>query len=479
MTALTAALALASLQAASLAPEQTAWSEQTAQAALDAVREVSRVPGLSLAIAIAPDQGLTLTSGLSDIAQARPVTPATQFRLASVSKLYLASLAARLHQEGRFDLDAPASDFLPDLSPRLGRVTGRQLAAHISGVGHYTEADRWPDLYTRHYDTAIEALAIFADRPLLAEPGTRYHYSSFGYTLLTAMIEAATGRVYPDLLATEILQPFGLPETGPDDLAHRPESMTTLYTLTDGVARPAPVRDYSYSWGGAGMRASAGDVARFGLGHLDPALTPPETWDTLQATTRLVDGQVVSDRGYRVGLGWRRMTDPLSREVAFHTGVIVGGRSALLVYPEESIAVALLANSGWVAQIDRTAALLAAPVLETRPLDSRAGCPETDLPLAGYFDGQAMTARLILNERDGLCLGTLELDGGLEVWLAGFNPASRPYPLFALSSQAGHSVWLLATPVGLADIHMEMMETGPRLTASWGARALTLSAAPH
>ena len=453
------------------------WPERTAQSALDAVRDASSVPGLSMAIARPGRPVIALTSGYADLEAGRPVSASTQFRLASVSKLYLASLVARLAAQGHFDLDERADHYLPTLPPHAAGLTGRQLAAHISGMGHYTEADAFPQLYLDSYGPAAEALNIFIDRPLVDAPGRAYVYSTFGYTLLTALVEAATGQTYPELLATEILLPAGLLETGPDRLDDRPTAFSGLYQLQDGIAETAPRRDYSYSWGGAGMRASARDVARFGLGHLDPDVTEPELWASMLEPARLADGRAVGERDYSVGLGWRTMPDPFGRRLAFHTGVIVGGRSALLVYLDHGLSIALLANSSWVAQIDRTAALVAAPYLTERPLDRPQDCPEQDVDLVGTFDGSATRAALHLRWENGQCLGVLHLDGAVKVWMRGFDPDFGTARLVGLSADAGTRHFLLATPVGLAELRIRQDGDGRMdLVTEWGQRRLSLTA---
>ena len=458
-------------------PQPAEWAGRVTRRALDAVQEASGVPGLSFAIAWQDGGMASLTTGFADIDTGRLVGPATQFRLASVSKLYLATLAARLDAAGRFDLDARAGRYLPELPAGLAAVTGRQLAAHIAGLGHYTERDVWPHLYAQTYADAREAVSIFAARPLLAEPGEAYVYSSFGYTLLTAMVEAATGRTYPDLLDEEILHPTGLVETGPDWLHSRPADFTRLYNLQAATVSAAPRRDYSYSWGGAGMRASARDVATFGLLHLDPNWLDPEVWARMRAPARLLDGHPVGDRNYQVGIGWRSMAGPLGRPLAFHTGAIVGGRSALLVYPEDGLGVALLANSAWISQIDRTAALLAAPFLVEDPLDDQADCARLSRDMTGAFQNEPVRAHLEMRWQDGLCVGELEIDGALADWLGRYQPAIDRLALIGLSSGEDGRRLLAATPIGLADLLLVVQDGQLVLETEWGARHLRLEAA--
>jgi CubicO group peptidase (beta-lactamase class C family) len=133
----------------------------------------ARLPGLSVAVIRGDTLLFAQGFGFADVEARRPVTPATRFRAASVSKMITATALARLVQAGRLDLDAPVARYVPgyapltapagaasgpdvaspaatgpDTRPVTGRpvtgrpVTARLLAGHLAGVAHYTPADR-------------------------------------------------------------------------------------------------------------------------------------------------------------------------------------------------------------------------------------------------------------------------------------------------------------------------------------------------
>ncbi len=104
----------------------------------------------------------------------------------SVSKPITAAAVARLNQEGRLDVDADVRDYVPAFRQP---VTLRQLGGHLGGIRHYEGAEA---VNTTHYRSLSESLRVFIDDPLVAEPGDRFSYSSYGFNLLGAAVEAAT-----------------------------------------------------------------------------------------------------------------------------------------------------------------------------------------------------------------------------------------------------------------------------------------------
>lgn len=127
------------------------------------------VPGMGAAVWIDGRVVWTGSAGLRDIERGLPVDGNTIFRLASVSKVVAATAAARLVQEGKLDPDVPVISMMPLLRSDWSKITTRHLAAHISGLPHYQDAD--DDRGRVHYATVDDAVRIFAKRDLLFAPG--------------------------------------------------------------------------------------------------------------------------------------------------------------------------------------------------------------------------------------------------------------------------------------------------------------------
>ena len=128
--------------------------------------------------------------GLADLEQQVPVDPGvTRFRVGSTAKSMTAMAIAQLVEAGKLDLDTPIQDYLPDYPQGEGVITTRLLAGHLAGIRHYASEEEF--LATDAYSSVTAGLVIFKDDPLLSLPGTEFHYSTFGFNLVSAVVERA------------------------------------------------------------------------------------------------------------------------------------------------------------------------------------------------------------------------------------------------------------------------------------------------
>jgi len=133
--------------------------------------------------------------GKADMEDGAPVTPETRFFVASVTKAFTGVALLRRAETGRIDLDAPIQRYVPEFpAPPGPSITPRLLAAHLAGIRHYRPGEQDWSLLGRHYDDVKDALELFEDDSLVSEPGTEFRYSSYGYDLLAAAMQAAAGR---------------------------------------------------------------------------------------------------------------------------------------------------------------------------------------------------------------------------------------------------------------------------------------------
>src|SRR5437879_11624869 len=144
----------------------------------------SHIPGVQLAVAIDGTLVWSEGFGYADAARRRPVTRAAQFRLGSVSKPLTPAQVALLYEQGKLDLDAPIQRYVPTFPEKGYPITTRQLAGHLAGIRHYRDREFFQ---TRHFAAVRDGLTIFQDDSLLFPPGTRFFYSSYGCTLVSAV----------------------------------------------------------------------------------------------------------------------------------------------------------------------------------------------------------------------------------------------------------------------------------------------------
>jgi CubicO group peptidase (beta-lactamase class C family) len=296
-------------------------------------------PGLAIAVAVRGRVVWSEVCGYADRRARTPVTRVTQFRVGSVSKTLTAVAAARLAQVGNLDLDAPIQRYVPSFPAKAHPVTSRGLLAHTAGIRHYQGNEA---LSTRRYDSVTEALRIFADDPLLFRPGTQYSYSSYGFNLVGAALEAIGRETFAAAVRRQVLDPLAMKRTMLDDGRRRP-GWAALYEVTPSRrAVRAPRVDLSNRWPSGGFRSSAEDLARFGSRLGDVAYLRKPTQDEFFTEQTLTDGtRLRSALGFEVGRA------PFGRVVG-HTGNVVGGTAFLLAQPEAGVAMALATNIGYV-----------------------------------------------------------------------------------------------------------------------------------
>jgi serine beta-lactamase-like protein LACTB len=294
------------------------------------------VPGLSAAVV--RDRELRWSSGygLADVENEVPATPASVYRLASVSKPITATAVLQLVERGRLDLDAPIQRYVPSFPEKPWPVTTRQLLSHQSGIRNWTE-DEFRN--TRRYTSIGEALAPFRDDALLFEPGTRTQYTSLGFTLLGAVIEGASGAPYIEQLRTSVFQPAGMESARDDDVfAIVPHRARGYQRRGDGTLANAPLADTSNRTPGGGLVANVEDVARFAAAVQRGVLLKTQTLQMALTLQKVRGGRTT---GY--GLGWVLGRRGTRREV-YHVGGQPQVSTVVYMLPDFGVAVAILAD---------------------------------------------------------------------------------------------------------------------------------------
>ena len=322
-------------------PPRHAQEIDRARADVISLVKARRLPGLSVAVAIGGAIVWSEGFGVADLEQQVAVTPSTRFRIGSVSKIVTAAGLARLVEDGRLDLDAPIQKYVPTFPTKAWSVTVRQLAGHLAGVRHYRAEDfSGPLRGAPHFDTLTSGLRIFQDDPLLFEPGTRIGYSSYGWNLIGAAMEGASGEEFLAYMQRVVFDPLNLRGLTNDRVRAILPYRTRFYMRdAQGAWTNAPYVDSSYKWPSGGFLSTADDLARFGSAHLRPGFLRQATLDLLFTPQRLKTGNETG-----VGIGWRIGHDERGRRILHHGGTIEGGRAMLMMFPDHQVVVAMMAN---------------------------------------------------------------------------------------------------------------------------------------
>ncbi len=244
-----------------LLPERLSVADELVK---DAV-EHKNIPGAVLLIA---RDGNIVFRKAYGFAGARPQTRAmhkdTVFDLASLTKLFTATAAMRLIEEGKIELDAPVANYLPvfkNVGGERAQVTIRHLMTHSAGFpagGAYAGKTR----------TIAQITEEIAASPQKYAPGTQFLYSDFSFITLAAVIEAVSGQTLDAYCHDTIFAPLGMKDTAfrpQDELAQRAASTSPSDDLptTRGKVHDPTAAALNGVAGSAGVFSTADDLARF------------------------------------------------------------------------------------------------------------------------------------------------------------------------------------------------------------------------
>jgi CubicO group peptidase (beta-lactamase class C family)/Tfp pilus assembly protein PilF len=317
-----------------------------------------RIPGL--AAAFMKDGFVWVGSfGLADVENETPLPPDASFRLASITKPLTAIAVLQLYENGKIDLDAEVQTYVPDFPKKKWPVTVRLLLGHMAGISHYRNVDE--EIRIREPKTSRQALAIFQDFDLVGEPGAVYNYSSYGYNLLGAVIEAVSRMSYGEYLRKHIFEPLEMSQSRMDSPHDLIPKRVRGYRIVNGRLMNSEYVDISSRFAGGGARSTMGDLMKFARGVMTGRLLKDETTRMMFASMALTNGRFT---GY--GMGWSVMPWRGRFQVS-HGGNQPETRTQLVLFPIEGFAVAMAANlerSNLMPYIDKLAELAAGMRLE-------------------------------------------------------------------------------------------------------------------
>ncbi len=301
----------------------------------------NRVPGASVAVVEDGKQVWANGFGNADLENGAPATASTLYRLASVSKPVTAVGALQLWQRGKLGLDDPVQKYCPGFPQKPWPVTTRELLSHTGGVRHYREDPADMEIgNTKHFDDPIQGgLGFFAGDALVAEPGTKFRYSTQGFTVVGCAIEGASGAKYVDYERENVFLPAGMTHTVPDNRFAIIPERTRFYQKDDsGRVLNADFLDSSYKVPGGGWLSSAEDMARFEVALLGDKLLDRAVRDLMWTPQPLGDGK---HSHYALGWGTGRELGVLD---VGHGGSQQGTSTFIMLVPERNAGVVVLIN---------------------------------------------------------------------------------------------------------------------------------------
>jgi len=320
------------------------------EAAVAKFMSSSRVPGVSVAVVENGQYEWASGFGFADLENNVPASEHTLYRLASISKPLTATGAMELWERGQLDLDAPVQKYCAAFPKKDSTITTREALGHLAGIRHYKSGSQDdPEIgNTRHFDNPIQAgLNFFEYDALVSSPGTHFHYSTQGYTLVGCVMEGASGVKYTDFMLQNVIVPAGMDHTQVDDRFAIIPYRTRFYQKTEtGAVLNADFLDSSYKIPGGGWLSSAEDMAHFEVAILNDKLIRRATRDLAWTPLKPSDG---SEDKY--GLGFGSSTEDGIRFIG-HSGGQQGTSTDFLLAPDRFAGVVVLANMEGVSAND-------------------------------------------------------------------------------------------------------------------------------
>ena len=286
-------------------------------------------------------------------------TPATRFRIASVTKQFTAAAILLLQERGQLRLDDPVAKYLPDAPAGWRHITLYHLLTHTSGIVNLTDLPEYQD---RRLNPATpdQLIAMVRDKPLDFPPGTRWSYSNSGYVILGRIIEKVSGQDYGSFLSAAFFKPLGLNDTGLDHAGMILPRRAAGYKRSGGSRYNADLVDASVLYAAGGLYSTTHDLVTW-----ERALFGGKVLTAASLAAMTAPAVITPRDGAAYGFGLFVQT--INGHRAFgHPGFSDGFSSETLVIPDQQVIIVVLANSQgdeavmWATQ-------LAAGLLPTAP----------------------------------------------------------------------------------------------------------------
>lgn len=329
--------------------------------------------------------------GMANLEHQVPVTPATKFRIGSVTKQFAAMLTLQQVQAGKLKLDDPINQYLADPPEAWKPITIHHLLSHTAGIYNFTNSPDYLMKMSHLGRPEKEVLAMFRDKPLQFAPGEKHEYSNSGYILLGLILEKVTGKKFDKLLKSQILEPAGMADSGYDRpvplLAHRAQG----YSRQGNLVSNALYIDMHATQAAGAMYSTVEDLAR---------------WDDALAQHKLLSAELTEKMFTPVldHYGYGVVIDEVpSRRQIWHNGGINGFHSMFIHCPQTRSCAVVLSNfeEGPTDEIARSLIAIAMDEPYTLPRDHQVADVDPDCYDALVGKYQLAPDATIVITRDG------------------------------------------------------------------------------
>lgn len=295
-----------------------------------------QIPGMAISVSQKGKMIWSKGFGYADVAAKKKVDPSTtQFRVASISKTITALAMAKLADDNKLDFDASLYTYVPDFPKKKYDFTVRQVGGHIAGIRHYNGME----FLLNKKMSIVEGLDIFKNDPLLFEPGTEYKYSTYGWNLLSVVVQNAAKEDYNEYMQKVIFSPLKMKKTSLGYSDREMPNRTLFYVKENGEIKIGATVSNEFKAAGGGFVSTTEDLLLFGNEMINPKTISKASIAELVKPQETTLGK---NTKYGIGVGVSNVKNNTLRYS--HSGGGMGATAFIMMYPEKDMVISILTN---------------------------------------------------------------------------------------------------------------------------------------
>jgi serine beta-lactamase-like protein LACTB, mitochondrial len=329
--------------------QQSAKLPQEKSAAIEkaVVAEMEKQGLVGAAVGVVQDGTVVYAKGFgfADREKKTKATVDTIFNWASNSKPLAAVLAMQLVEQGKLDLDADVRKYVPEFPAKDKTFTTRQILCHTCGIPHYSNGKivapkNWS--FKKDEMDPLDGLARFADSPLIFSPGERLSYSSYGYVLLSAVIQRSGGEPFVDQVRKRIVEPLAMKSFQWDVASNGQPHWSHGYMRHPLTKQVGLAKEEAHAWkhGAGGFKSNVRDFAAFAAALNESKLVKKETERLMWTNQKTNDGKSIA---YALGFVVQRKGEL----TVSHGGSQNETKTQLVLEPNRRRGVVVMSNCGY------------------------------------------------------------------------------------------------------------------------------------
>ncbi|WP_160114589.1 serine hydrolase [Aquimarina sp. AU474] len=281
--------------------------------------------------------------GLANVEYNIPITDATTFNIASISKQFTTYLALLLEQEGKLSFNHDIRTYLPELIHLPSKITIKQLTNHTHGLANPDELARLKGFKTMNHQEVVKMLLNI--KQVNYKAGEKYEYNNTGYILLSEIIERVGQKPFKKQLQEKIFIPLGMKDTkAVDNNDMVVNNKAYSYNLDNDMYASNPVQLATI--GSSGIYTTINDLALWAKNYQNPVVGNSAFYEKMQAATILNSKKEIN---YGLGL---QFDNYKGIDIIFHGGGTASYRSYILHAPKHKLSIIFLSNANNFSGLD-------------------------------------------------------------------------------------------------------------------------------